>query len=153
MKKIFYQMNTRAGSVLLAVGIFLAGSALAFDMNSKAKADHPSVNIPMDETAVARDTLPHGSYAPIVKKVTPAVVKIVTTTRIAETSDQQMPFNDPFWRQFFGDQFGRNFQQKPEIEHGIGSGVIVTRDGYILTNNHVVDGAKEVKVTLQDEIG
>jgi serine protease Do len=126
---------------------------VAFDINAKDKTDHPSVNIQMDESAVNRDALPRGSYANIIKKVSPAVVKIETTTKIEGASMQQMPgFDDPFWRRFFGDQFGGNLhgQMAPQIQHGIGSGVIVTKDGYIMTNNHVVDGAKEVKVTLQD---
>ena len=153
MKKSLYNLNSRLGGLLLAAGMILAGSAVAFDLYAKDKTDHPSVHIQMDESSVNRDTLPRGSYANVIKKVTPAVVKIVTTTRIEGASMQQMPgFDDPFWRRFFGDQFGGNLrgQMQPQIEHGIGSGVIVTKDGYIMTNNHVVDGAKEVKVTLQD---
>jgi serine protease Do len=154
MRKFFHGLNSRAGGLLLAAGLVLAGSAVAFDINTKDKTDHPTVNVPVDETTISRDSLPHGSYAPVIKKVSPAVVKIVTTTRMDNESMQQMPgFDDPFWRRFFGDQFGRSMprgQGGSQIQHGLGSGVIITKDGYIMTNNHVVDGAKEVTVTLQD---
>ncbi len=135
-------------------GALLAGGALvALSEELSQKPNHPSVNVPLDENAVQRDTLPHGSYAPVVKKVAPAVVKIETTTVVHQNAQEGMPeFNDPFWQQFFGRQFGRGFAHpdSPQREHGIGSGVIVTADGYILTNNHVVDGASEVKVSLPD---
>ena len=81
MKKSLLRLNSRAGGFLLATGLILAGSAVAFDINAKDNTDHPTGNIPMEESAVARDTLPRGSYAGVIKKVTPAVVKIVTTTK------------------------------------------------------------------------
>jgi serine protease Do len=66
----------------------------------------------------------------------------------------QLP-DDPMFRQFFGDDFNRRFRtprQAPELrEKGLGSGVVMTQDGYILTNNHVVDGASTVTVTLADK--
>ncbi|HEX4349262.1 MAG TPA: DegQ family serine endoprotease, partial [Verrucomicrobiae bacterium] len=110
--------------------------------------EHPSINVPLDETSVPRES----SYAPVVEKVAPAVVKVETTTTIKPSPQGEMPgMNDPFWQQFFGRQFrGQPQQQGPLHEHGIGSGVIITKDGYIITNNHVVDGASEVKVTMTD---
>jgi serine protease Do len=60
-------------------------------------------------------------------------------------------FNDPFFRQFFGNQFGQQQQQpRSQREQSLGSGVIVTSDGTILTNNHVIDGATDIKVFLSD---
>jgi serine protease Do len=89
------------------------------------------------------------SYAPIVSKVAPAVVTVRSERRIRTT---QHPFlQDPRFRDFFGDRFGEGMPAPgPRREGGLGSGVIVNNDGYILTNHHVIDGAEEVQVELKD---
>ena len=88
-------------------------------------------------------------FANVVSKALPAVVNISSTktTKIAG-GNPALPFlNDPFFRQFFG----RGFQMpREQREHSLGSGVIVTSDGYILTNNHVIEGASDIEVALSD---
>jgi serine protease Do len=137
-------------------GALITGGAVLTWASETKKSDsgRAQVNLPLDENSVPRDTLPQGSFAPIVKKVAPGVVKIETTITVKNSPAEEFPsVNDPFWGQFFGRQFGRQLprgHEGPLHQHGIGSGVIVTKDGYILTNNHVVDGASEVKATLPD---
>ena len=153
--KIFGNVSNRLAAVALGGAVVLAGSALAFTQKPKAENFHAP---PLDERPIARDPGGHASFAPMVKKVAPAVVKVFTTTRMHNTSFNGAPNGAPdgmddMLRRFFGDQFEgrsprRNFNTPRQT--GIGSGVIVTKDGYILTNNHVVDGADEVKVALSD---
>jgi len=91
--------------------------------------------------------MPVASYADVVAKAAPAVVTIHSTMRVRQP--QQYPFmDDPFFRQFFGDRAPQ--QGPPQAREGLGSGVIVREDGYILTNHHVIDGADKIQVDLND---
>lgn len=91
------------------------------------------------------------SYAPVVDAVAPAVVTVRSERRSRLTSQTLPPMlQDPWFRDFFG--FGERFAvpQPPPVERGLGSGVIVRSDGYILTNHHVIDGAERVTIELSD---
>lgn len=92
--------------------------------------------------------MPVASYADVVSKVAPAVITVHSQMRVRQS--QQYPFtDDPFFREFFGDRG----PQQPPVERqrqGLGSGVIIDASGYILTNHHVIDGADQIKVDLND---
>lgn len=92
---------------------------------------------------------PLGSYAPSVKQAAPAVVNIQTTKVITERQHPLMndPRIDPRFRQFFEDSIG---EPRKRMESSLGSGVIVSPQGYILTNHHVIKAADEIMVALKD---
>jgi serine protease Do len=138
------------------VGIFAAlmgaaGMVCLFYFTAWARDPAPAINV--DKTPVVRDVKAVTSYAPIVKKAAPSVVNIFSTHIIHERLYRNPMFNDPFFRQFFGDPYGQDGGGQREItrrEQSLGSGIIVSSDGYVLTANHVVEGMDEIKVALSD---
>jgi Do/DeqQ family serine protease len=92
---------------------------------------------------------PRFSYAPIVKKVAPAVVNVFSRRVLRSAAGPALLFNDPFFRRFFGDQFPFGVPRE-RVENSLGSGVIVDASGLIVTNHHVVKDAQEVRVVLAD---
>ncbi|HEY9173833.1 MAG TPA: Do family serine endopeptidase, partial [Verrucomicrobiae bacterium] len=102
-----------------------------------------------DNSPLPADARPALTFKPIVKKVTPSVVNIYSAKTVRQTPAFAPFFDDPFFRQFFGVPFENVPRERRE--QSLGSGVIATEDGYILTNNHVVDGADEIKVALADD--
>lgn len=99
--------------------------------------------------AQAQDVYTGNPIVQIVKQSSPAVVNIDTETMVTRSS-RAFPFQgDPFFEEFFG-QIMPPQQQRQVPRHGKGSGFIINKDGYVLTNNHVIEGADKVKVTLMD---
>ncbi len=90
------------------------------------------------------------SYADIVEKVMPAVVTVRSERKLTAENQDSPAVNDQLLRQFFGKEMPQT-RQSPQIERGLGSGVIIEANGTILTNNHVVNGATQVKVDLPDK--
>ena len=140
-------------AVLLSVALALGSGGVVFAAASNLGYLHPALELKLANP----DEGPSWTgFAPVVKKVLPAVVNVssskvskIPTEFFGETPD------DPLFHQFFGNGSSRQFnvpRQAPEQrEQGVGSGVIMTPDGYILTNNHVVDGATDVRVTMADK--
>ncbi len=144
-----------ATAVVLAA--LIGGGVLALGMRDWSGhevfgASNLALTMARSSTPVPLGNFNNG-FASVLKPALPAVVNIHTSKVVKSKPSQMMPFfNDPEFRQFFGDQFGQG-QQEPhsEREQSLGSGVIITSDGTIVTNNHVIEGATDIKVDLSDQ--
>ncbi|MEO6875909.1 MAG: trypsin-like peptidase domain-containing protein, partial [Opitutaceae bacterium] len=133
----------------LAAGVLALAGLVAGVQGAPSSPPSTPLTFQRDGKPVARGQLERASFADVVKRVSPSVVKITVQIKArAVRMDGQFPgMDDPMLRQFFG---GRTPRMETPSQMGLGSGVIVSADGYIVTNNHVVENATQLTVTLDD---
>jgi serine protease Do len=141
-------------TLVLALAASLAGYGWVKPTAAKAAAATPAV-APLDTDSVGALMALDKAMETLAARVTPAVVNVTVTSRTKPDSAAQEAPED--MQQFFGGNspFGQFFgphmrPQGPQIEHGMGSGVVISPEGYIVTNNHVVDGAVDIRVTTSN---
>src|SRR4051812_31387657 len=158
MKRAIREYAHKPRLAIIMAAVLGAGAQFAFQSvrATDEKGHKPAPQLHVDQAPVNREAKTTTSFAPVVKKVSPSVVRVDITGKAKDMPEGigESPFDNPFLRRFFGDQLPGRGQRGPKMraprEHGIGSGVIVTQDGYILTNNHVVENADKVHITMDD---
>ena len=124
-------------AVTVCLAAYFVVATLQPDWVGRGAPQRPTVTL-LQAPAAEPEQPVAGSFSAAARKAAPAVVSITTSKEV-----RQPRSSDPWFRFFFGDQGTRS-------QTGLGSGVIISHDGYILTNNHVVEGADEIEVTLSD---
>jgi serine protease Do len=149
-KEIWKNMGRRMIVPVLALATL--GSFVAYESVRpvSAKAAITPAAAPLDDESVNPLLSLDKAMETLAARVTPAIVNVAVTShgKADEAMEMQIPEG---MQQMLPPGFGRQMpSQQPRVEHGIGSGVIISPDGYIVTNNHVIDGAVEIRVTMSD---
>lgn len=142
--------NKRLTVVWIVVLLFV-GAAVGLTISSRFDLINTgsAINRPALKVSPALTELSN-ALADIAAAVTPSVVNISTTKTVKQENPLNPFLEDPFFRRFFGEPNGGG-RYREFKERSLGSGVVVSPDGYIVTNNHVVDGASDIKVVLSDK--
>ena len=148
--------KTSIGRIALSAVAVAALAALVTYETAKplsARASVAAAAAPLDDNSVSALLSLDQAMETLAARVTPAIVNVAVTSKSKPDMAEQQQIPDDM-QQFFGPGFGQFFgphgRPQPQIEHGIGSGVIISPDGYIVTNNHVIDGAVDIRVTLSN---
>ena len=142
---VLKKVTSSLSLVLLGGGIALGGNYLVNSPESFAK-DGLGENAAAEQAAPVAIAVPQNYVSDVVNRVGDSVVRIDASRAVA--TNVPAAFNDPFFKQFFGSQMP-NIPNE-QIRQGLGSGFVVSSDGLILTNAHVVEGSDKVTVTLKD---
>ena len=144
-KKTSVWVAAIGGAALIASGTVAFSAGSANDNSQK-----PPLSIKTDNAPIDRDPKLGNSFAPIVQKVIPSVVQVDVTGKSANGNALGNSEMQDQLRKFFGKGFQIPEQPETQNQKALGSGVIISTDGYILTNNHVVENSKTIQVTLND---
>ena len=147
----FTTMKTRKARIAKAANRWMSSVLLGAIVCLGLPAQLPAASSPklnVQTSPVNPALRERTSFAPMIQGVSPSVVNIYTTKTVRQTPMVSPLFDDPFFRQFFGAPFENIPRERRE--QALGSGVIISEDGYLLTNNHVVENADEIKVAFAD---
>src|SRR5208283_2460021 len=147
MNRLINKKTYAIAALFTIVGLVLGLSiSSSLGIHAKAYSEEPGISKGALDILSKTDE----AMAEVAAAVKPAVVNVSTTRTIKTPGITNPFFNDPFFRQFFGNAFGNIQSPREQKQASLGSGVVIDQAGYILTNNHVVKDADEIKIKLSD---